>query len=83
MKYNKLMKGHLATMSLLVWFALFAQFYINLTLVKQPRILNLLLGTSAITIPTNLLLSLACITLLFASASKLGQIFNKRSPHCC
>jgi len=79
MKHNKLMKGQLAIMSLLGWFALLAQFYINITSKAAPYPELIIRYFSYFTITTNLLLSLACITLLFASASKLGQIFNKQS----
>jgi hypothetical protein len=76
---NRFINVHLALLSLLGWFALIAQFYINMTSKVAPYSEIIIRYFSYFTITTNLLVSLACTILLFASASKWGRFINKQS----
>lgn len=79
MDQNKFRKGHLALITLLGWFALLAQFYINMTSKVAPYPELIVRYFSYFTITTNLLVALACTVLLFGTASKLGLFFNRQS----
>lgn len=68
----------LALMALLGWFALAAQFYINVSLKQNPLAEIIIRYFSYFTILTNLLVAVCCTTLLLSPASRWGGFFSKQ-----
>ncbi len=70
-------KLHLAIISLLGWFALIAQLYINLQNKEIPTGEILIRYFSYFTILTNIIVAVCCTSLLFSNKSKLSTFFAK------
>ncbi len=70
-------KLNLAVISILAWFALFAQLYINLQTKEVQTGEILIRYFSFFTILTNLIVSVCCTSLLISNKSKLSIFFAK------
>ncbi|MEP7278141.1 MAG: Pr6Pr family membrane protein [Bacteroidota bacterium] len=75
---STLVKAYLATMVILGWFALAAQFYINTTLKVTPVPEMIIRYFSYFTIQTNLVVALCYTLLLMAPQSRWGRFFSSQ-----
>ncbi|GAC1451576.1 MAG: Pr6Pr family membrane protein [Chitinophagaceae bacterium] len=76
--YPSFMKLYLAVMVTIGWFALIAQFYINVTQKALPVPEMIVRYFSYFTIQTNLLITICYTILLFSAGSAAGKFFSRQ-----
>lgn len=75
------MKVFFAILAILGWFALIAQFYLNVTNIYSNASLSetIIRYFSYFTITTNLLVAVCCTTLVLAPGSRWGRFFSRQT----
>lgn len=73
------MRPYLAVLALMAWFALIAQFCINLSGGAAPTVELIVRYFSYFTITTNIMVVLCSSTLLFIPQSKWGSFFSRQT----
>ena len=76
---SKFIKAWLAIIAILGWFALAAQFYININSKAAPLPEIITRYFSYFTLDTNIIVALCCSFLLLSPASGLGRFFSRPS----